>query len=170
MEDFIDYRKGRDDPYVCPVCGYASVIAEYQREHLQNVCWKHVRAEDLEYELVRQRYPGMDIDDLILRYLEKEETMITLLKKKILTKKFFETIGILRTSQVDKGIMSVISRRKNFFKTSPEHRFEVQYLPREINKVIKLGLPELIPAVTALKTVKFKLRQAKKAKEKTENT
>lgn len=170
MEDFIDYRKGRDDPYVCPVCGYASVKAVYQREHLQRNCWKHIRQEDLEYELVRQRYPDMDIDDLILRYLEKEETMISLSKKKILPKKFFETIGILRTSQVDKAIMSVISRKNKYYKTSPEYRFEVQYLPREINKVIKLGLPELVPAVTALKTIKFIQRQTKKTKEQAENT
>lgn len=164
MEDFIDYRKGRDDPYKCPCCEYQNVKAVGVRMHVKRK-HKEILDIDLEYDLVRQRYPDMCIDDLILRYLEKEETMITLLKKKILPKKFFETIGIIRTAQEDKGIMSVISRRKKYYKESPEYRFEKQYLKRETNKMEKLGLPELIPAVTVLRTIQFMQRQAKKAKE-----
>ena len=162
MEEFIDYRMSRSVQYKCPGCDYSTFKSENIRKHCLN-SHKEIAEIDLEFSLIQQRYPTMCIDSLILAYLEKEETMISLLKKKILPDKFFRVTGIKRSAQEDKGIMSVISRRKKYFLESPEHRFKTQYLQSSITKLERAGMPEsLIPAAKILKTIQFTQRQIKK--------
>lgn len=132
------------------------------REHMYSKCWKGRRPEDIEYELATQRYPNLNLEDVMIAYLDQEETVVTLKKKKIILNKFFEATGILRRKEIDYAIRSVKSRKENYYKIPLVYRYVKQYLPKEINKVIELGLPELVPALTALKMIQFHKRQAKK--------
>jgi hypothetical protein len=132
--------------------------------------------------LVQQRYPTLDIDALVQRYVDRLETMIGLQYQGLFIKKFLNIIGVARSAQADKVLMGILKRNPDcktaedvtrayanrlvhtFRNASPEVRFQ-GYLNRENSKLEKNGHAELIEPITALKTIKFIREQLQEARQ-----
>lgn len=127
------------------------------------------------------RYPHLDIELIVQRYIDRLETMIGLQYQGIFIKHYLRVIGVLRHPQADKTLMRYLKNPKvktpedlraemeaqlvgKFREASPEVRFQ-GYLNRENSILEKKGQAELIPAITTLKTIKFVKQQLEAARE-----
>ena len=158
--------------FVCPYCENGTDRdAQTFRRHIVN---HHPDISELEYEryIVGCRYPTIDIEWLVQRYVDRLETMIGLQRKGIFIKKYLQTIGVARDWRSDLSLMGILKRYPDvqtaedvraayeqdligkFRKASPEQRFQ-GYLNRENSKLEKAGQADLIEPITTLKTIKF---------------
>lgn len=158
--------------FVCPHCGDGKTRdAQNTRIHIRNY---HPEISEVEYEryIVGCRYPTIDIEWLVQRYVDRLETMVGLQRKGIFVKKYLQTIGVARDWRADLSLMGILKRYPDvqtaedvraayehdligkFRKASPEQRFQ-GYLNRENSKLEKSGQAELIETISTLKTIKF---------------
>lgn len=134
----------------------------------------------MERFLVQTRHPDTDIDALVQRYVDRLETMIGLQDQGFMIKKYLRVLGVARDWRLDLAIMGVLKHNPDvktaedvtaafanklvgkFRTASPEVRFQ-GYLNRENSILAKKGQAELIPAIEALKTIRFVKKQLQAA-------
>lgn len=178
-----DESKYRPTRYSCPVCkgdkGWNN--SSDFRVHVRKY---HPEISEIELEryMVGFRYPHVDIDRIVQRYVDRLETMMGLQNQGIFIKKYLQTLGVARDYRADLSLMGLHKRfpgletpediRKayerqlvgTFREASPEKRFE-GYLNRENSKLEKAGQGDLIPAISTLKTIKFVKQRLQEALE-----
>lgn len=150
----------RDTFIYCPECEFREKHTTKLRKHFKD---KHPEAHphDLEYRIVTTINPQLDVDLLLVRYLDQLETVIGLKKQGIFVKHFLENIGVARSDKDDKSLMS----RMKWEKASKERKFEVA-LNRQLTWLKKDGLfDELSEVVTALKLIRYAKNELAKAQE-----
>lgn len=143
---------------------------------------KEIPAAQYERYLVQCRYPTLDIDALVARYVDRLETMIGLQYQGLFIKKYLKTIGVARHPQADKGLMGILAKNPGiktaedvrkafensligkFREASPIDRFK-GYLNRDIAILENKGQSDLIEPIKALKTIKFIKQQLEAARE-----
>lgn len=156
--------------YLCPICDDGKTregkdLRPHVRRHHPDIT-----ALELERHIALSRYP--DLDALTQRYIDRLETLMTLLDKGVFLKKYLQTLGVLRDYRADLSIQGIHRRNPGlqsaedvraayereligkFREASPEARFQ-GYLNRENSKLEKAGQADLIEPISTLKTIKF---------------
>jgi hypothetical protein len=126
----------------------------------------------MERHMMETRYPELDIDAMVQRYVDRLETHIGLLEKGYYFKKYLQVLGVLRDWRRDCALLGLHRRNpwiktaddvkkafadelvNKFRKASPEARFQA-YLNRDNAILENKGQADLIGPMTALKTIKF---------------
>lgn len=148
----------------CPECDYCSKRSTYLRMHYKE---KHPTAHpyDLEYRIITTVNPELDVDLLLVRYLDHKETVIGLNKQGIFVKHFLQKIGVARTDRDDKALMG---------RMKLAHRTDEQILKTNINKSLvhyrnknfdEEELEEIAAILTTLKLVKYVKKKMAEASE-----
>lgn len=125
---------------------------------------------EMEYYIAKSRYPNLD--ELVQRYIDRLETLMTLLDKGYNFKKYLDALGVRRHWLVDLSIQGLHKHNPglktaedvraayerqligNFREASPEKRFQA-YLNRDNSVLDKKGQTDLIGPISTLKTIKF---------------
>jgi hypothetical protein len=160
--------------YYCPWCEKYEVTASGTlRRHVA----KHhleVTPEELERHIVLTRYPDLDLDALVELYRNKLDTIMLQQQRGLFVKKYFRTIGLMRNWRADLNIQRYLKPGmtteaevkkamadalvNKFRQASPEVRFQ-GYLNRDLARLRNDGQEELVPAVRALKIIRFAQKQ-----------
>jgi hypothetical protein len=132
------------------------------RNHFEK-CHPEVHRHDIEYHIVTTNNPQLDVDLLLVRYLDHQETIHGLNKQGIFVKHFLQSVGVARSNKDD---MALMGRMKKALRT-PEQNFDKE-LRRRITWLKKSGAAseELEAAITALKLIDFTKKMLARTPEK----
>lgn len=143
----------------CPYCDYTNNRTYRLRLH-NTYCHPDKHPFDLEYIIIKERYPNLDIDLLIVRYLEKKETALGLQAQGLFVKHFLTVIGVARRPAQDNSLHGAIKWNN----ASEQDRFE-GYVQANISKLRKAGVEDMDEAVLALRLIAHIKKKIAKAKE-----
>lgn len=147
--------------YHCPICNqsFSRTRGARLREHY----YKHhpeAHPYDLEYHMLTSKNPHLNVDLLLTRYLDREETVIGLQKQGIFAKHFLQNIGVARYHNEDKQIQG----RQKWSAFSVERKFE-SFVKGEMSRLRNRGIQEeLCEIVASLMTIKFAKKQLERAR------
>ena len=99
-------------PFFCTECEYSSIKSGNMRRHFYKY---HPGSNQvpLEKHILEVRYPGVDFDGEVQRYLDRKETVWTMMDKGYRLTRYLRLLGVLRSVYEDVGVQNTIKYGSN---------------------------------------------------------
>lgn len=170
-------------PFFCTECDYSSIKSGNMRRHFHKY---HPEANQapLEKHILQVRYPTVDFDEAVQRYIDRKETVWTMMHKGYRLTRYLRLLGVLRSVYEDIPIHATIKYgsaspfdNPKFVQTMLERYGTIKpsNSPELLEKSLRTslenkGLGDLFEPIKTLRYVKKVLKEQAEGTKKSEET